>query len=293
MTAHGLPAEKAARLNNLAANDGPTDGVSQTATAPPTSVLVTLATAGRNPTDIVVPTQAGTEGSGGEEEDDAVSGAGNAAGGMTFSALGDGGGSGGSHEAASQGIGGMLWGAITYTAKKLDQATGVVAVYTLTGKVVSMDSASGTEILGAAAKGADDGAAVVVDTFTFGNVCHEQSQRAQEEAIARGDVVSQIGFGAGKVGARFAQAAVVVAAAPVVAGALAPVATAVLPAALTSASVACTAATTASAVSVPFMVASSYYRQRNLTINSPTATTSMQLMPLAARPWTGFSQLAP
>jgi hypothetical protein len=70
MTAHGLPAEKVNTFN-LAENNGPTDGVSQTSTSPPTSVLVTLAAAGRNPTDILIPTQAGTEGSGeGDDEDD-------------------------------------------------------------------------------------------------------------------------------------------------------------------------------------------------------------------------------
>jgi hypothetical protein len=49
-------------------------------------VLFTLAAAGRNPTDILIPTQAGTEGSGGDDdEDDDV------AGGATFSALATGG----------------------------------------------------------------------------------------------------------------------------------------------------------------------------------------------------------
>ena len=85
MTAHGLPTEKATALDNLALNSGPDDGVSQTATSPPTSVLVTLAAAGRNPTDILIPTQAGTEGSGGDDEDDDV------AGGGTFRALAEGG----------------------------------------------------------------------------------------------------------------------------------------------------------------------------------------------------------
>ena len=65
-----LPSEKATALDNLAENNGPTDGVSQTATAPPTSVLVTLAAAGRNPTDILIPTQAGTDGSGGDDDED-------------------------------------------------------------------------------------------------------------------------------------------------------------------------------------------------------------------------------
>ncbi len=117
-----------------------------------------------------------------------------------------------------------------------------------------MDSASASEILGAAAKGADDGAAVVVDTFTFGYVRHEQSERAQAEAIARGDVVSQIGFGFGKVGARFGQAAVVTAAAPLLAG--------LLPEAVASSSLLCTATTTASAVSVPFLAGTSYYKAK-------------------------------
>jgi hypothetical protein len=72
MTAHGLPAEKVNTFN-LAENNGPTDGVSQTATSPPTSVLVTLAAAGRNPTDILIPTQAGTDGSGGDDDEDQAS----------------------------------------------------------------------------------------------------------------------------------------------------------------------------------------------------------------------------
>ena len=59
MTAHGLPLEKATALHNLAQNDGPDDGVSHISTSQPTSVLVTLAAAGRNPTDITIPTQAG------------------------------------------------------------------------------------------------------------------------------------------------------------------------------------------------------------------------------------------
>ena len=65
MTGHGLPTEEASALGNMALNDGPNDGVSQTSTASPTSVLVTLAAAGRNPTDITIPTVGG-EGSGGD-----------------------------------------------------------------------------------------------------------------------------------------------------------------------------------------------------------------------------------
>jgi hypothetical protein len=96
MTARGLPSEKATTLANLAVNNGPDNGVSQTSTAPPTSVLITLAAVGRNPTDILIPTQAGTEGSGGDDEDDDVAGGGSASGEMTFSALAGGGGEAGS-----------------------------------------------------------------------------------------------------------------------------------------------------------------------------------------------------
>ena len=60
-------------------------------------MLITLAAAGRNPTDILIPTQAGTEGSGGgDDEDDDVAGGGSASGEMTFSALAGGGGEAGS-----------------------------------------------------------------------------------------------------------------------------------------------------------------------------------------------------
>ena len=71
MTAHGLPTEEVFALYNRAQNLGRADGVSQTSTASPTSVLVTLAAAGRNPTDITLPT-VGSQGGGGDEEDDAA-----------------------------------------------------------------------------------------------------------------------------------------------------------------------------------------------------------------------------
>ena len=72
-TAHGLPTEEVFALFNRAQNLGPADGVSQTSTASPTSVLITLAAAGRNPTDITLPT-VGSEGTGGGEGDDAIPG---------------------------------------------------------------------------------------------------------------------------------------------------------------------------------------------------------------------------
>ena len=53
----------------MALNDGPDDGVSQTSTAPPTSVLGTLAAAGRNPTDITIPTVGGDAIDGGDGGD--------------------------------------------------------------------------------------------------------------------------------------------------------------------------------------------------------------------------------
>jgi hypothetical protein len=68
MTGHELPSEIVETFFKLAQNDGPTDGVAQTATALSISVLVTLTDAGRNATDITIPTQAGTEGADEEEE---------------------------------------------------------------------------------------------------------------------------------------------------------------------------------------------------------------------------------
>jgi hypothetical protein len=109
MTAHGLPAEKVNTFN-LAENDGPTDGVSQTATAPPTSVLVTLAAAGRNPTDILIPTQAGTDGSGGDDDEDDAARGRSAYGDVTFTATEDGE-DDKSHEVSSS-VGGKILGAL-------------------------------------------------------------------------------------------------------------------------------------------------------------------------------------
>ncbi len=130
MTAHGLPAEKATALGNLAQNDGPDDGVSHTSTSQPTSVLVTLAAAGRNPTDITIPTQAGTEGSGGDDEEDDAAGSG------TFEAMGDSGaGGGGSHLLplweGVKSFGGSLWnGAVTAATAIKDTGEGLYAVAT-------------------------------------------------------------------------------------------------------------------------------------------------------------------
>ncbi len=65
MTGHGLPGEKFSSLQQAPATPGIPDGVSRTGTAQPATPLITLATPGRDPADITIPTQAGTQGSGG------------------------------------------------------------------------------------------------------------------------------------------------------------------------------------------------------------------------------------
>ena len=73
-TAQGLPGAEAFALGNMAENYGAADGVSPFRGAPnPTATLITLAAAGRNPTDITIPT-IGSEGSGGGGDDDAIVG---------------------------------------------------------------------------------------------------------------------------------------------------------------------------------------------------------------------------
>jgi len=59
-TANGLPTQEATALGNLAENQGAPDGVSRDAPPEPSAVLVALAAAGRNPTDLTLPT-AGSE----------------------------------------------------------------------------------------------------------------------------------------------------------------------------------------------------------------------------------------
>ncbi len=56
----GLPTQAATALGNMAENTSPSDGVSRSWLPSSTSTLITLAAAGRNPTDITLPT-AGTE----------------------------------------------------------------------------------------------------------------------------------------------------------------------------------------------------------------------------------------
>ena len=55
-TPYGLPDEEASALGNMAQDKGDPDGVSR-APPSPTSTLITLAAAGRNPADITIPTQ--------------------------------------------------------------------------------------------------------------------------------------------------------------------------------------------------------------------------------------------
>jgi hypothetical protein len=74
IVANGLPSQEGGALGgNLAQDAGAPDGVSRDSAPSPTANFIALAAAGRNPTDITLPTagsQAG--GSGGDEEEDAV-----------------------------------------------------------------------------------------------------------------------------------------------------------------------------------------------------------------------------
>ena len=56
MTPNGLPSQEATALGNMADNSGRPDGVSRSAPPSPTATLIALAAAGRNPTDITLPT---------------------------------------------------------------------------------------------------------------------------------------------------------------------------------------------------------------------------------------------
>ena len=109
----------------------------------------------------------------------------------------------------SKSWGEWLWGGAVYAGTKVDQAAGVAGVFALTGgTVVDMDQASASKLLTEAGSGYRKGAAVINDALTFGHLDHERSIQAQEEAKKSKDVVSQIGYGAGKVGAHAAQSAI-------------------------------------------------------------------------------------
>lgn len=75
----------------------------------------------------------------------------------------------------------------------------------------SKDTSEALAVVAAQLKGGDVGlrnaAAVELDTFTAGMLAHEQSVRAQNAANESRNLVDQIGYGIGKVGARAAQAA--------------------------------------------------------------------------------------
>ncbi len=124
MTAHGLPAEKYWSLQQAPAIPGIPDGVSRTGTAQPATPLITLATPGRDPADITIRTQAGTQGSGGPPPTT------------------------GSHESPSQSWAGWLWSAVTYVPKKLDQAGGAALSFVLTGSANTGEYGSFVGIIG-------------------------------------------------------------------------------------------------------------------------------------------------
>jgi hypothetical protein len=98
-------------------------------------VPVTLAAAVRNPTDILIPTQAGTEGAGGDDDEDAAMGGGSAANsGMSFAAMDEGSGASGSHEeAADQGWVRWMIGGMAAGLRKADQMGGAAMSFVLTG----------------------------------------------------------------------------------------------------------------------------------------------------------------
>ncbi len=64
-TPHGLPDEEANTASNLSQDNGPPTGGPQTSTASPTDLLQILSGAGRDPADITIPSQAGTQATGG------------------------------------------------------------------------------------------------------------------------------------------------------------------------------------------------------------------------------------
>jgi hypothetical protein len=90
--ADGLPTQVAGALGNLAESNSPPDGVAHTALQPATAILTALAAAGRNPTDITLPT-VGAQGGG--SGGSSGSGSGSGGGGDTaVVAMGGGGASG-------------------------------------------------------------------------------------------------------------------------------------------------------------------------------------------------------
>jgi hypothetical protein len=99
-TPSGLPDQEAKAMGNMAQNQGAPDGVSRSAPQSPTDTLIALAAAGRNPTDITLPT-AGSEGSGGGDEDAVVGGTGSASTGSSTSSGSPTSGSSGSSSSAS------------------------------------------------------------------------------------------------------------------------------------------------------------------------------------------------
>ena len=87
-----------------------------------------------------------------------------------------------------------------------------------TSAPLSLGAAPEVTIVGAFFGGMLDGASVWADTLTFGWIGHERSQAAQQRAIDNGDIISQIGFGGGKVSARALQTAGVLIAGSAAAG---------------------------------------------------------------------------
>ena len=160
-TANGLPNQEASALGNMAQNQGPPDGVSRSAPPSPTAVLTALAAAGRNPTDLTIPTvgsQAG--GSGGDSPDTAGTTVTAASGGITADGTGSGGGgdgtSSGSHE---QGWVAWAAGGVGSALRKADQLGGAAASFVLTGSANTGESGSLVRIIWEGDKGVLQGGA--------------------------------------------------------------------------------------------------------------------------------------
>jgi RHS repeat-associated protein len=110
---------------------------------------------------------------------------------------------------------------------------------------------SGESVAAALVSGAADGGAVTLNTLTLGNVAHERAELAQERAAKYNLTLSQVGFGAGKIGARSLQAAAVIA----TGGAVASAASGVAASSATGAAVVGTVGTAAQAAAPALIVA--------------------------------------
>ena len=197
-TTAGLPNQEASALGNMAQNQGPPDGVSRSAPPSPTAVLTVLAAAGRNPTDLTIPTvgsQAG--GSGGDSPDSAVTTVTASPGGITADGTGSGGGSAnGSHESpwweGTKAFGASLWGSTGGAVYSI--ATGEAGTALGNRAVAIVENQTGQAFTGTASDYATFGRAVAGDMVGTNQIAEAgvgydlatQQQLPTEERIRRG-----------------------------------------------------------------------------------------------------------